>query len=290
MSNGSVFRSVFSGAWTGLAISVLPLDDSCCRFSSEIQSKLFILRVFMALVQTGQKVKGVVDIVFLLDVTGSMQPCIDALKNNISSFVDTLITKSPNNESPVKHWRAKVVGFRDFNVDREPIIEQPFVEDAGALKQQLSNVHAEGGGDEPESLLDALYQVATMGQTEALTQSFDPFKWRYRSQAARVVVAFTDASYHKIMTKPSGGTVTDVINAIHTNRIILSLFAPAMECHDKLAEADKSEYNAIPWEASNPATGPQEALARFTADQSNFRKTLEMLAKSVSASAQVEVL
>jgi hypothetical protein len=32
------------------------------------------------------KVKGIVDIVFLLDATGSMQPCIDAVKNNIAAF------------------------------------------------------------------------------------------------------------------------------------------------------------------------------------------------------------
>ena len=60
------------------------------------------------------KTKGVVDIVFLLDVTGSMQPCIDALKNNIATFIDALTTKAPNNDNPVKHWRAKAVGYSRF--------------------------------------------------------------------------------------------------------------------------------------------------------------------------------
>ena len=238
---------------------------------------------------SGQKAKGVVDIVFLVDVTGSMQHCIDALKKNISAFIDTLTSKSANNESPVKHWRAKVVGFRDYKFDKEPFVDQPFVEDAELLRQQLNSLTAEGGGDEPESLLDALYKVATMASTEKSAQSFDPLKWRYRSQAARVVVAFTDASYHPVMTTPSGGTVDEVINAIHANRIILSLFAPEMECHDKLGEADKSEYTAIPWDSSSD-TGAQKALATFTSDQTNFRKTMEMLAKSVSASAGTEVL
>jgi hypothetical protein len=176
--------------------------------------------------QVNKKVKGVVDIVFLVDITGSMQHCIDALKKNISSFIDTLTTKSPNNESPVKHWRGKVVGFRDFKVDKQAFIDNPFVEEAVALRQQLSLLQAEGGGDEPESLLEALYRLATMGQTEKSAQSFDPHKWRYRTQAARVLVAFTDASYHETMTEPSGGTADEVINAIHANRIILSLFAP----------------------------------------------------------------
>jgi hypothetical protein len=239
--------------------------------------------------QESRKTKGVVDIVFLIDVTGSMQHCIDALKLNISAFIDTLTTKSVNNESPVKHWRAKCVGFRDYKVDKVPFVDAPFVEDAGILRNQLNALHAEGGGDEPESLLDALYKVATMPATDKSAQSFDPLKWRYRSQAARVVVAFTDASYHPVMTEPAGGTADEVINAIHANRIILSLFAPEMECHDKIGEADKSEYTAIPFDSAS-ATGPQEALAQFTSDQNNFRKTMEMLAKSVSASAGTEAL
>lgn len=181
------------------------------------------------------------------------------------------------------------MGFRDYKVDKVPFIDAPFVEDADLLRNQLNALEAEGGGDEPESLLDGLYKVVTMPATDKSAQTFDPFKWRYRSHAARVVVAFTDASYHPVMTEPTGGTVDEVINAIHANRIILSLFAPEMDCHDLLGAADKSEYEAIPFDASSP-TGAQEALIRYTSDQTNFRKTMEMLAKSVSASAGTEAL
>ena len=45
-------------------------------------------------------------------------------------------------------------------------IEDPsFVRDTAALKAQLASLQAQGGGDEPESLLDAVYQVATMETT-----------------------------------------------------------------------------------------------------------------------------
>ena len=40
--------------------------------------------------QPQSKAKGVVDIVFLLDATGSMGPCIAALKTNIGLFIDSL--------------------------------------------------------------------------------------------------------------------------------------------------------------------------------------------------------
>ena len=46
--------------------------------------------------QQQPKVKGVVDIVFLLDITGSMEPCINAVKDNIQAFVATLTAKDAN--------------------------------------------------------------------------------------------------------------------------------------------------------------------------------------------------
>lgn len=235
--------------------------------------------------QTSQaKVKGVVDIVFLLDITGSMQHCIDAMKQNIASFIDFLTTKNANNQTPVKHWRAKVVGFRDFEEDGEPYVDHPFVEDADALKAQLNSLAAQRGGDEPESLLEALYKVATMGQSDKGAGQFDANKWRYRGDAARVVIVFTDASYKEKMVQPPGGTFEDVVNACHGNRLILSIFAPQMDCYDKLSAIDKSEYNAIDIPEGKSA---QEALSEFTRDQNNFKKTMAQLAKSVSQSAVV---
>jgi hypothetical protein len=236
-----------------------------------------------------QKVKGIVDIVFLLDVTGSMQPCIDALKTNISTFIDTLTTKNANNENPVKDWRAKAVGFRDFEADATPYEDNPFVRDASALKAQLNGLKADGGGDEPESLLDALFKVSSMDQSEDNSTSEDANKWRHRHQAARVVVVFTDALYKERMTIPEakGGTFEDLKNVIHPNRIVTSIFAPDLPIFQgTLAALDRNEFNAIKLEGKTP----QEALAAFTSDQNNFRETLKQLAASVSKSSEVPVL
>lgn len=238
-----------------------------------------------------KKVKGVVDIVFLIDVTGSMEPCITALTQNIGTFIDYLTSTDPNNQCPVKNWRAKAVGYRDFE-DRsiEPFVDNPFVEqDATALKAQLALLRADGGGDEPESLLEALYKVANMEQTDKDANTSDPYKWRYRSDAARVVIVFTDATFKEPMVEPAGGTIEDVKHVCHANRIILSLFAPDMECHDRLSEIDKSEYEAIPYDKSDN-DGAVQALKDYTTDQANFKRTLEQLAKSVSKSAETVTL
>jgi hypothetical protein len=235
------------------------------------------------------KTKGVADIVFLLDVTGSMAPIIDALRKNIEVFIDSLSAGDANNAAPVKDWRGKVVGYRDAEQDGAAWLQDhPFVRDAVALKAQLADLRAEGGGDEPESLLDALYKIATMEATPKGAQFEDAGKWRYRSEAARVVVVFTDASFKETMSIPEakGGALQDVANVIMANRIILSIFAPNFEVYDRLSQIDKSEWEVVEYEGLSP----QEALQKFTSDSANFRTTLKQLAASVSKSAETVAL
>ena len=242
--------------------------------------------------QPRAKTKGVADVVFLIDVSGSMAPIIDALRKNIEAFVDSLSSGGANNAAPVRDWRGKVVGYRDIEAASseglEWIEDHPFVRDSGALKAQLASLKAEGGGDEPESLLDALYKVATMEATPKGSQSEDPGKWRYRSDAARVVVVFTDASFKETMSIPDakGGSLQDVANVVMANRIILSLFAPNFEGYDRLSQIDKSEWEVVEYEGLNP----QQALQKFTGDPANFRTTLKQLAASVSRSAETVAL
>ncbi|HEX8448021.1 MAG TPA: vWA domain-containing protein [Allosphingosinicella sp.] len=242
--------------------------------------------------QSREKTKGVADIVFVVDISGSMAPCIDALRANIETFVGSLSSGDANNAAPVKDWRAKVVGYRDIEAAESEglpwILDNDFVRDPAELKAQLAALQANGGGDEPESLLDTLYKVATMEATAKGAQGAEPGKWRYRSDAARVVVVFTDASFKETMSIPEakGGSLQDVANVVMTNRIILSLFAPNFEGYDRLSQIDKSEWEVVEYEGLNA----QEALQKFTSDQANFRNTLKQLAASVSRSAETVAL
>jgi len=236
------------------------------------------------------KVRGVADIVFLVDVTGSMDPCISALRENIGAFIETLATKDANNSSPVQDWRGRVIGYRDFIHDKENwFVNNPFVSDPSALKSQLSALKAEGGGDEPESLLDALCMVSDFGFTERGAPS-DNLKWRHASEAIRFVVAFTDATYHPKMSrlvKGEKGELDDAMNQMITARIRLSIYAPELPCYDALSELPKSVYEAIPLDGRSA----QDALKEFTANKESFKRTLEQLAKSLSHSSfDVEVV
>ncbi|HEY8580109.1 MAG TPA: hypothetical protein VIL72_09510, partial [Beijerinckiaceae bacterium] len=220
-------------------------------------------------------------------VSGSMAPCISALRANIELFVDSLSRGDANNSAAIKDWRAKVVGYRDAEsapAEGLPwLVDNVFVRDAASIKAQLGGLEAKGGGDEPESLLDALYKVSTMEALPKGAQTEDPSKWRYRSDAARVVIVFTDAPYKETMAieEARGGGFQDLANVVMANRIILSLFAPNFEGYDRLSQLDKSEWEVVEY----PGLSPQEALQKFTSDQANFRNTLKQLAASVSKSA-----
>lgn len=247
------------------------------------------------------KIKGVVDIVILLDVTGSMQECIDAVKGSIGNFINTLSTKDANNENPIKDWRIKVCGYRDQQQDPEGwFINNPFVREVEAVKTYIAaeNMQARSGGDEPESLLDALYKLANM--EEAGIQDGDcPDKWRALGTASRVVIFFTDATFKNPMTlaEASGGSVVDVGTGIMAKRIGLFGFVPEWEGYEALGTIDKAQVTFVATKSESPAlaglgkTGEEgraaqkaavSALAAKAGDPVAFGKIMEQLAKTVS--------
>ncbi|MEI6297195.1 MAG: hypothetical protein WCO84_06185 [bacterium] len=253
------------------------------------------------------KIKGVVDIVVLLDVTGSMQECIDAVKGSVSTFINSLTAKDPNNEAPIKDWRMKVCGYRDHqDSPTDWFVENPFVRDVSAVQAQLSapNMQASGGGDEPESLLDALYKLAKTEQI-GVQDGEDHNKWRARGTAARAVIFFTDATFKTPMTIPEavGGGVGDVITAIMANRIILCGFCPEWQGYLDLASADRADFEFVARSGDTPAlvglgkSGDEgraamvasvAALKARASDAGAFTKIMVQLAKTISKSVAGE--
>lgn len=231
---------------------------------------------------------GVADLVFLLDATGSMGKCIDRVKENINTFITTMTTPDANGQLTVRDWRARVAGYRDYDSDGDAnwFIDHPFTSDVDTLRRQLDDVQAKGGGDEPESLLDALHKLATDGESDLQASAPDPEKWRERHEAVRVIVVFTDASAHPTMSYPgaAGQDVNAVINELAAKKIVLYLFAPECDLYDTLSETPKSEYNPC----GRVGEKADASLGEITSDPEKFTKLMIALAKSVSKSATVE--
>jgi FHA domain-containing protein/integrin beta-like protein len=119
-----------------------------------------------------------VDIVFVMDVTESMQPYIDAIKQNMVNFAHDL---AANN----RDYRLGLVTFEDYVVSKYPDCHCPYqktmTSDVNQFIGWVGTLHASGGGDIPEDQLDAL----------AYASSF-PF----RPQAQGIIIIITDAPPH----------------------------------------------------------------------------------------------
>jgi hypothetical protein len=101
-----------------------------------------------------------VDIVFCIDVTGSMTPIIDAVKNNALGFYDDVQTNLTAKGKNVAQLRVRVIAFRDFVADGDSALEEsPFFtlpSERAGFSEFVNGLIAQGGGDAPESGLEAV--------------------------------------------------------------------------------------------------------------------------------------
>jgi Ca-activated chloride channel family protein len=144
------------------------------------------------------------DIIFVLDLTLSMQPAIDGIKQGIQNFANEL-------EKSRIDSRIALVGFRDIEGDNEhPFVMlvkgKPFTRDYQAFRQEVQTLRPFNSGgnlDIPESCLQGL---ALAGE--------QPF----REHASRVLLLITDAPA-KIHPNEKPSTVKETIDELRRQKI-----------------------------------------------------------------------
>ena len=140
--------------------------------------------------QYGQGFAYAVDIVFCIDVTGSMARVIEEVKNGALSLHKQLQGAMEKEGKSIAQLRVKVVAFRDFADNASDALETggfyTLPDQAGEFENFVRPLRAQGGGDEPESGLEAL-AVAIQSDWE-----------RGLDRRRHVVVVWTDASAHPI--------------------------------------------------------------------------------------------
>ena len=108
-----------------------------------------------------QAKKRCIDVVFCIDGTGSMSPCIEKIKENVGNFYTDFKNRMNERGSEFDLLRAKVIVFRDYKYSSESAMqESPFFElpaEQSAFESFVSGMSAYGGGDIPENGLEALY-------------------------------------------------------------------------------------------------------------------------------------
>lgn len=115
------------------------------------------------------------EVVFVLDSTGSMGSSIAGAKEGIASMLQVLHALVPD-------ARFGIVAFRDRGKAEDYLVRSLTLEnDFYAAVNFVRSISAEGGGDVPEALLDALREA---------------FRQPFRRGARRVVVLAGDAPAH----------------------------------------------------------------------------------------------
>jgi Ca-activated chloride channel family protein len=120
--------------------------------------------------------KAPIDLVFVLDVSGSMQREIDGVRASITEF-------TRQSEASGVQIRFALITFRDLSCGEPTLLAQGFTADPGVFASAMSVLRAGGGGDnEGESSLDGLRMAAGL--------PFGPV-------SRRVIVLITDETWHE---------------------------------------------------------------------------------------------
>ncbi len=213
-----------------------------------------------------RKLKGKMDIVICLDATGSMESCIEQLKNNLSTFIGNLTIRS-GSQQIVPDWRARLIYFRDLDADADALVSFDFVNTENELRQQIDQVRAEGGGDEPESILDAIYTAIA--------------KSKWREGVLHAVIAFTDAPpkerlHEKTVEAGEDKSVGNIINKFTADKYSrLWVFCPKNQVYSELEAIPRSNITYVDSQGD-----VYEGLKNL-----DFNKLLQELGKTLVVSA-----
>jgi hypothetical protein len=217
--------------------------------------------------------KGVVDVVFCLDASGSMAPCIDGVRRNIGAFLDGLLSDAnrriecrldflahscDETGNLVRSSSLRLSGLELIAAlyGQKPAPEAFFTSDASELRAALNGVGAYGD----ESMLVALDMCLD-------------FPWRPRESCHRVVVLLTDEPLESnAEAKAQQKMINPLIEKIHALGVMLFLVGPKSAGFNELAEADKSQYQQV--------AQTHDGLVSL-----DFARVLAHIGKSVSVAA-----
>ncbi|AQQ54862.1 VWA domain-containing protein [Planococcus lenghuensis] len=146
--------------------------------------------------------KGPSDIVFVIDSTGSMGSAISNVKNNINSFVNQLAEKKVD-------VRLGLVEFKDISADGLDSTKNfGWFTDVEEFKTKVSGIRASGGGDAPESAVDALEEARGL---------------EYRQNVGKYIVLLTDVNYKASTRFAEVTSMHDEIQLLKEDEISVSV-------------------------------------------------------------------
>ena len=183
------------------------------------------------------------DIVFLLDATGSMGDEIDKLKASMADVANQIANLPEHPDT-----RYGLVAFRDQG-DEFVVRTHDFTPNLGRFQNDLANVYANGGGDTPEAL------------NEALHRTLNDLSWR-SDDTVRLIVLVGDAPPHIDYRWESFSYDQDMFEAVRRGIKIFPVGASNLDAEGEyvfrqLAQVTGGKFVFLTYEeGSDPSSGP----------------------------------
>ncbi len=120
------------------------------------------------------------DLIFCLDLTGSMWDDIDEVKAAAENIVNQIAAGVPD-------YRVAIVGYRDFG-DSPMFEDYPFSNDKNSIIANINLLDVSGGGDNPEAVYEALLRAIN-------NENNSTGGWR--SDVTKIIILMGDAPPHE---------------------------------------------------------------------------------------------
>src|SRR5436305_11363160 len=128
--------------------------------------------------ESPNETKPRIEVCFVLDTTGSMGGLIEGAKQKIWSIANEMI-----NTKPTPELKLGLIGYRDRG-DEYVVKSFQLTDDIDSIYAHLRDFKADGGGDEPESV------------NEALAEAIEKMPWSQDRKVLKIIFLVGDAPPH----------------------------------------------------------------------------------------------
>ena len=171
-----------------------------------------------------------IEVCFVLDTTGSMGGLIEGAKQKIWSIANEMISAKPTPE-----LKLGLIGYRDLG-DEYVTKSFQLTNDIDAIYAHLREFKADGGGDTPESV------------NEALAEAIEKMPWSQDRKVLKIIFLVGDAPPH--MDYANGPKYPDLCRAAAKKDLIINTvqcgnIAETTPIWQEIAKISEGSYVAI---------------------------------------------
>lgn len=237
---------------------------------------LFLALPINAIAASVNSRRKLVNVVFVLDATGSMGEEINNVKINLSDFA-TYLSKSGG----LDELRFGLVEYRDIAEGDATVVYKntagsPWFTDVDELTSRIGSISVSGGGDEPETVYDGLgYLVCGADHADALLFNSDAYKFAF---------VLTDASA-KITNNFGITGMSDMVSRLKAAGIYTSVVCPTDLEDDYRPLYNYAPDGAVVGEDGSPMTG-----IWMNINNSDFSVNMQEFAENILSVVRPEIV